>query len=1217
MSEPLPPGELPPPEPSETCQLTDSLADVPAARLDADRTSAFEPISSSPGGTIGEQAGRFRLLSEIGHGGMGAVLKARDPDLDREVAVKVLLETQSGNSELHRRFLEEARITGRLQHPGVVPVYELGRFTDQRPFFAMKLVQGQTLSNLLRQRPDSKHDRPRFLKIFEQVCQALAYAHSRGVIHRDLKPTNIMVGAFGEVQVMDWGLAKAISADGARLPNSAADLGTEPSDADTELHQTKAGKVMGTPGYMAPEQARGETDQLDERADVFGLGAILCEVLTGEPPYSVRGTKRLLQWAETGELSAAFARLDDCGADAELAELAKRCLAAHKEDRPAHAGAVAEAASGYLQSVEQRLRRAETERAAAQVKAREERKRRKVQFALAASVLLLVLVGAGVGWSWQRQRTERRQAVEAGLVKVAELQDRGRWAEARTVLDAAKARLGTSPGDLARRLQQAERNLDLVARLDGIRLNKATIVEDGFDNAGADAAYEVAFDELGFGNLSESPATVAERIRTSSMQPVLVAALEDWAVSTQKKSRRDWLLEVARLADPDPNGWRERFHDPAAWNNPQVLADLAKEATQQLTGPSPPNLSPQLLLALGVRLFVRADDVSILRLAQARYPADFWLGVEMSNALTTMKQWDEAVAFARVAQALRPDTALVHNNLGYALHELGRLDDAVAAYRQAVALGPLIATTHNSLGFGLMDQGHLDEAAAELRRAIELDPKFARSYSNLGNVHFLQGHFDEAVAACRQAIELEPDFAKAHNNLGTALDGKGLYDEAIAEYRRAIALDGHYAWAHYNLGLTLRKKGLVDAAMGEYRRANFLDPKLAKAHNNLGIIYHEKGMKNEAKAEYRQAIACDPKMVAAHNNLGSLLLEEGKPDEAMTEFRQSLKHEPNSAASHSYLGQALQAKKQYDQAITEFRTAVRLDPQSVTDHTKFGNLLDEMGCLDEAVVEFRRAIEIDPNFADAHYNLGLTFVKKKCFNEAAAEYRKTIEVDPNYAEAYCNLGEALRNLGEFETALAALKHGHELGIRHKDWNYASDKWIKECERLLKGEKQVSAVLLGLVKPANAQEWIDYIQICRFKKLYAGAVQLSTSAFALHPNLLSDLTAQHRYNAACSAVLAAAGKGKTTLDGREKARVQKQALDWLRADLSLYARYVNEKPSYRELVGQRLQSWQQDPELASAREAQALRELTLTEREAWEKLWTDVGVLYQRTQTGKK
>src|SRR4029077_3530448 len=157
---------------------------------------------------------RYRIDGEIARGGMGAILKARDPDLGRDVALKVLRDDLREHADMVRPFVEEAQIGGQLQHPGVVPIYELGTLADRRPFFAMKLVKGRTLSALLAERAGQGEDQPRLLGIFEQVCLTMAYAHVRGVIHRDLKPSNIMVGSFGEVQVVVWGRAKGLAQGG-------------------------------------------------------------------------------------------------------------------------------------------------------------------------------------------------------------------------------------------------------------------------------------------------------------------------------------------------------------------------------------------------------------------------------------------------------------------------------------------------------------------------------------------------------------------------------------------------------------------------------------------------------------------------------------------------------------------------------------------------------------------------------------------------------------------------------------------------------------------------------------------------------------------------------------------------------------------------------------------------------------------------------------------
>jgi serine/threonine protein kinase len=157
-------------------------------------------------------AERYELQDQIGRGGMGTVFRAHDHQLDREVAVKILRERTTPSRDMLSRFAVEAQIGARLQHPGIAPVYDLGRLPDGRAFFAMKLVRGQTMASLLSARSDPLDDRSQLLSVFEQLCQTLAYAHSNGIIHRDLKPDNVMVGEFGEVQVMDWGLAKRLEA---------------------------------------------------------------------------------------------------------------------------------------------------------------------------------------------------------------------------------------------------------------------------------------------------------------------------------------------------------------------------------------------------------------------------------------------------------------------------------------------------------------------------------------------------------------------------------------------------------------------------------------------------------------------------------------------------------------------------------------------------------------------------------------------------------------------------------------------------------------------------------------------------------------------------------------------------------------------------------------------------------------------------------------------
>jgi serine/threonine-protein kinase len=325
--------------------------------------------------TRAADAGGPVLFERLGVGGMGEVYRCGDDALGRDLALKVLRSELHGNADAQERFLREARLTGSLQHPGIVPIHTLSRLADGRPCYTMKLVRGRTLADMLRDEPDGPERLPRLLAVLEKVYQAVAFAHSRGVIHRDLKPANVMVGEFGEVQVMDWGLAKELHA-GAPAP--------EPVDGPTEAVETaawvreqeglsRAGTALGTPSYMPPEQAAGDWAIVDERADVFALGPILCQILTDRPPYAGSNRDEVLRRARRGDLAEALARLEGCGTDAALVEVCRECLAPEREGRPRQAGVVADRLAAYQAEVQERLRQAELERARAEVQALEER----------------------------------------------------------------------------------------------------------------------------------------------------------------------------------------------------------------------------------------------------------------------------------------------------------------------------------------------------------------------------------------------------------------------------------------------------------------------------------------------------------------------------------------------------------------------------------------------------------------------------------------------------------------------------------------------------------------------------------------------------------------------------------------------------------------------------------------------------------------------------
>ena len=1023
-----------------------------------------------------ERGDRYQLFGEIARGGMGAVLKGRDPDLGRDLAVKVLLESHENKPEMLRRFVEEAQIGGQLQHPGIVPVYELGAFADRRPYFTMKLVKGRTLSALLAERQSPVHDLPRFLSIFEAICQTVAYAHARGVIHRDLKPSNVMVGSFGEVQVMDWGLAKVLK-EGAVTDEPPAQPAPEESLVATvrsgsNLDESQAGSVLGTPAYMAPEQASGETDRIDRRADVFGLGAILCEILTGQPAFTGRGAVEIIRKAMAGDTADALARLDGCAAEPELIALARDCLAVNPEHRPRDAGLVAERMTTYLAGVQTRVQAAERERAVAVAKAIEERRRRKVQLALAASVLALTTLGGLSTTYYLQQRAALAASGQRVIDQVTTLQGQAlanpeeiqRWEIALAAVEQAdpagnpmtRAQLLRLQKEIQTGLAAAKSDKELLDRLVDIRSAEA----DDRDGSDTDAAYTEAFREAGIDLADMSPAAAGAKIkaRPAGVALALAAALDDWAAIRRRMlddaAGAARLSEAARAADPDP--WRTELR--TALDQPDKAARLI--ALQSLAKAAHPDEVGAIgLHLLGTGLNDAGDRTraeSVLRSAQQWYPRDVWVNYSLAKVLETLSRRDEAIRFYTAARSIRPETA---HELAHALEKRGESDEALAVFRDlkrlrpanvrhlaclagalkakgqsaeasetieaAVAAGreairkkPDVAANHGDLGVALGNQGKLDEAIAEFRAVIRLRPNKSVARMNLGKALHDQGKLDDAIAEYRTAIRLQPDLADVHDSLGNALRNQGNVDEAIAEYRTAIRLQPDYASAHSNLGNALSDQGKLDDAIAECRTAIRLQPDLADAHTNLGNALWGQGKLDQAIAAYRTAIRLKPDDAAAHHNFGNALRDRGELDEAMAEYRTAIRLQPDSARAHDSLGIALGDQRKLDDAIAEYRTAIRLEPKYASAHSNLGMALQDQGKLDDAIAECRTAIRLQPDFANAHMNLGNALSGQGKLDDAIAAHRTAIRLKPDFAKAHSGLGNALREQGKLDDAIA-------------------------------------------------------------------------------------------------------------------------------------------------------------------------------------------------------
>jgi tetratricopeptide (TPR) repeat protein len=987
-----------------------------------------QPPRSLPADGSAGRAARLELFGPIGRGGMGVVLKGRDGDLGRDLAVKVLLNKFRDQPEMIRRFVEEAQIGGQLQHPGVVPVYELGTLPDHRPYFAMKLIKGRTLAELLAGRSSAQDNAPRLLAIFEAVCQTMAYAHARGVVHRDLKPSNIMVGSFGEVQVMDWGVAKVlgqtvdphISAD---LTAASHETVVRTGRSDSDIALSRPGSVIGTPAYMAPEQARGELDAVDERADVFALGAILCEILTGRPGYIGATSAEIERHAARGDVAEAHARLAACGADAELVYLAKDCLAALPADRPRDARIVAERVTAYRASVQEKLRAAELATVVAHARGDEEakrraladqlaeqalasagleRRRRRLALALAGSTLTLVIVcGSAATWIIH-ERQARLAKVDLALKESELLRDQaardhdgdiGKWQMARTALARARELMESVPiaatqsriDLLADRIEQgaaaAVRDRTLITRLEEIRAGL-----DG--DAKADAAYTEAFHAAGLDLVTSTldPVAIGKCLaeKPTGVAQAAAGALDAWALVrrslTPPGDAAGWgvfqnLMAVARSADPDP--WRSALHDSFSRNDTVPLYRLAEDPKLEEHGPT-------RLWFLGYGLEVLGDHdraLSVLRRAQRAHPGDYWLNTELGLVLMEVKRsgpgatssfipasagtsavkFHEAESFFMAALAVRPRFAPAHHLLGTAYQFQGKWDAAIACYRDGLRLQPDDATIYNSLANVYLNHAKPDLALAAYRDAIRLNPNYELAHANLMMTLANQGKLNEAIKTARDALKLIPGFHSAHTLLGDSLGAQGKFDEAIAEHQEARRLMPASAQVHDHLGTVFLQQGKLEEAIAAYREAIRLTPDFLFARQHLAYGLLRQGKLDLAVLEYREAIRKIPEYCWSYANLAIALRMQGQFNEAARALRKALDL-TSDASSRETLQSELAKTERWQALATRLPALLRGDlPTGLPAETlDFAYLLHERQQYKQAARLFKIALEQDP-----------------------------------------------------------------------------------------------------------------------------------------------------------------------------------------------------------------------------------------------------------------
>jgi serine/threonine-protein kinase len=719
--------------------------EVPRTTVDA----SFPPLAAStpsqPTAMALPQIPGYEVEAVLGRGGMGIVFRARHLRLNRLVALKMLLSGAYAGPQELARFQREAKAVAGLRHESIVRVYDVGDH-DGRPYFTMEYMEGGSLAQSLTGRPVGTRYAA---ALVATLAEAVRVAHQGGIIHRDLKPANILLQqkAIPGTQPETGIALDVVPAPLSDFDPKIADFGLA-RHFDGEPALTHSGLILGTPSYMAPEQARGQKQAIGPAVDVYALGAILYELLTGRPPFHGETAAATIHQVTTQE-PVPPSRLNPA-VPRDLDTVSLKCL--HKDPGRRYASAAALADD---------LRRFGEGRP---IQARPLSwgarfwrwcRRNPTAAALLATALVMVGLASGGGMWFVQQRAQRdgelRSDVSIAVAQAASLRKGFRFREARELLEHARQRLGPAgPDDLRRRVDQGRADLDLAEHLDAARFLGATPVEGKFDRAGAEPLYASAFAQAGLGPEGDDSAAVAARVRESAMSAEFVAALDDWAGMTRDLQRRAWLLAVARAADPDPA--RDRLRQPELWQDSARLIQLAREL-------SVAELSPQLATALGrVVLTSGGDAVPLLTAAQARFPQDFWLNLELGHALPLAHRPDEALGYFRAALALRPQASVAYCGLGSVLRDMGRLDEAIDHYQQAIRLDPNYTVAHMNLAsaFGIAFATRRDWAEAvegyaqALKRGPIQDGHFWFEYAAL---LLLSGDRPGYARACAQMIE--------------------------------------------------------------------------------------------------------------------------------------------------------------------------------------------------------------------------------------------------------------------------------------------------------------------------------------------------------------------------------------------------------------------------------------------------------------------------------
>jgi serine/threonine protein kinase/Flp pilus assembly protein TadD len=995
--------------------------------------------------------GDFRIIREIGRGGMGVVYEAVQISLGRRVALKVLPFAAALDPRHLQRFKNEAHAAAHLHHTNIVPVFAVGCERGVH-FYAMQYIEGQSLSELIAQlaaagsgangsdsrsaeatgapktpparrhatstvlgtsiasSSGSKRDREYFRTIAglgRQAAEALEHAHGVGVVHRDIKPANLLLDAQGNVWITDFGLVH-MQGDGAL---------------------TTTGDVVGTLRYMSPEQALGRRHEVDHRTDIYSLGVTLYELAVLSPAFGGEDRQEVLRKIAVEDPHPP--RRSNAAIPAELETIILKAAAKSPSERYATAGALAEDLRRFLNDEPIRARRPTV----TQRVRKWSRRHRPLVMMMAISLAVIGAVIAGaIGWV-VRDAAQRRITAEREVAEAVREADRhlaqGHRAEAAATARRAAQILESSnaSGELSGAVDRLFAEAALVEKLDEIRVDRreganAHLGHGSVDFARTDADYQAAFAKFGLPIESTSPQELVIAVYERPIREYVAAALDDWALARlSQKSQHDslWRRLLEHASALDGNAQRREVRAAISRLDRKELLGVAAACGAD----TPPETA---LLLAGALAHYRAwsESVDLLRAVHQRHPDDFWLNYQLAWQLRRYLLIDEgALPYAYAAVALRPDNACVWHLLADVLHNVERSEDALRACRKSLQYKPDFAialVTESEILLGLKRPA---EAAASAEQALRIDPDNFLALWFLGQARLATGDIDQAIAASERSIERYPTFAPSHQVLAQALEAGGRAERAIEKYRDAIRLDAKLEPAHRQLGDLLLRYGRFDEAQEHYRRATSLRPHDPQARIKLAkASLHTFAWGNAARV-LAEVFATMLDRTTREVHTGEFHMGARNYVEAVACFRRALRSRPNDALLHARLGLGLFHLKELEQAVAAYEASDRLDSTSYTTNVDLGLVLYEMGRFEDALERLQRAIELKPNGQRAHFRIGLVLSKHVRPEEGLPYLRKATTLNTTDADAKQKLVATLVSLAQPLVSIESARSQYE------------------------------------------------------------------------------------------------------------------------------------------------------------------------------------------------